>query len=161
MTNGRIRSAKKILKGGMLPRENVRDRSMTSLKDMNPTYQQLLRKLVLSGTLSVLERKSLGRLNKLPVPKSDVAEVIQEILEEHGIFPTTATGERPDGTIYEGFFIEIIAQNRISLRWQRHSVSNPAEMAEEKDWEFHEMKAAMQKFIEWEWPHGIDGIALG
>ncbi len=132
---------------------------MTSLTNMDPTYQQLLRKLVMSGTLNVLERKSLGSLGKLPVPKADITEVIKEILEEHGIFPAIAR-ERPDGAIYEGVLIEIIAQNRIRLRVQRPSIFNPAEMAQKKDWEFHEMKAAIQKFIEWEWPNGIDSIPL-
>lgn len=132
---------------------------MTSLADIDPTYQQVLRKLVSSGTLNVLERKSLSRFGKLPVPKADVTEVIKEMLEEHGIFPAMAK-EDSDGTIYEGFLIEIISQNRIRLRVQRPSVFNPAEMAQKKDWEFHEMNAGIHKFIELEWPNGIDGIPL-
>lgn len=132
---------------------------MTSLADIDPTYQQLLQKLVLSGTLNVLERKILGGFGKLPVPKADVTEVIKEILEEHSIFPAIAR-EGSDGTIYEGFLIEIIAQNRIRLQVQRPSIFNPAEMAQKKDWEFHEMTAGIQKFIELEWPNGIDGIPL-
>ncbi len=127
---------------------------------MDPTYQQLLRKLVSSGTLNVLERKSLDSFGKLPVPKADVTEVIKEILEEHGIFPAIAK-EDSDGTVYEGFLIEIIAQNRIRLRVQRPAVFNPTEMAQKKDWEFNEMEAGIKQFIEWQWANGIDGIPLG
>ncbi len=132
---------------------------MTGLADIDPTYQQLLQKLVLSGTLNAPERKSLGGFGKWPVPKADITEVIKEILEEHGIFPAIAK-EGSDGTIYEGFLIEIIAQNRIRLRVQRPSIFNPAEMAQKRDWEFHEMTAGIQQFIEWQWPNGIDGIPL-
>ncbi len=132
---------------------------MTSLANIDPTYQELLRKLILSGTLNVVERKSLGSFGKLPVPKADVTEIIKETLEEHGIFPAIAK-EGSDGAIYEGFQLEIIAQNRIRLQVQRSSIFNPSEMAQKKDLEFNEIKAGIQKFIELEWPNGIDGIPL-
>lgn len=127
---------------------------------MSSDYEQLVQKLVMSGTLNVEERKRLDDCSMLPIPKAHVAMAVTKILEDVGIFPQTAV-EQAGTAIHEGYVLERLDDGRIELRCQRHQAINPLELAEAKTVEvFPEVAAAILRFIELEWPRGIDGVAL-
>lgn len=127
---------------------------------MGSEYEQLVKKLVISGTLNVVERKHLDDCSQVPVSKALVAGVVTKILDDVGFFPEAAL-KQAGAAIYEGYVLERLDDGRIELRCQRHHALNPLRLAESKTVDvFHEAAPAILRFIELQWPSGIDGVTL-
>ncbi len=127
---------------------------------MEQDYEQLVQELVMRGTLDAKDRKRLNDCSKLPIPKAHVAEVVSKALEVAGIFPQTAL-KQAGTAIYEGHVLERLDDGRIELRCQRHQAMNPFQLAEARSLGiFPDAATAIFRFIELEWPRGIDGVAL-
>jgi hypothetical protein len=119
--------------------------------------QALVRKLVLTQHLSVPERQALGATR---VALAEVRDAITDVLSENRSFPPNVHPWRAGDLCYEGFFLELLADGRARLHWQRHHPATPRLLAERGHEDFVVLSAAVDAFIGRTFGGDIDGIPI-
>jgi hypothetical protein len=125
--------------------------------EVGTTKNALLEKLVVWQHLNVFERKMLASDS---ISVAEVAALIKRLLERCGTFPPTARTWTPGEAVFEGYFLVKHSDGKIELMSQRGNPIKPNELADQECWTFASLDQAISKFIESEWPKGIDGISF-
>lgn len=119
--------------------------------------EQLIEELVSTMHLNVLERAALATNS---VRYSEVAAVVERVLEDAGYFPPNAPPWHEGNVVHEGAILQKLSGGGFRLTFQRGHPIAPTVLAEQKESDFQDAGAAIEAFIRSEWPKGIDGIAI-
>lgn len=119
--------------------------------------EQLIEKLVTTMHLSVAERLALSPSN---VRYTEVAAVLERLLENSGYFPPGARPWQEGNVVHEGAILQKLPDGRVRLTLQRSHPTAPTVLAAKKESDFRSSRAAIRAFVRLEWPGGIDGIAI-
>jgi hypothetical protein len=110
----------------------------------------LLTKLIGQGHISVAERLIVE-----PLKRQEVAALLRLLLLTDGIFPLRV----PKDAVYEGASI-MRTSIGAKITWERGYAWDPFTVAERRVRDFPDPDAAIEAFIDSEWPNGIDGVML-
>jgi hypothetical protein len=120
--------------------------------------QQLIEKLVTTGHLNVPERSALSPCT---VRYSEVAAVVERVLESTGYFPPNARPWEKGKIVHEPALLQKLYAGAYRLILQRGQAIAPHVLAETLDFDFQDSAAAIKAFIAAEWRSGdIDGILI-
>jgi hypothetical protein len=119
--------------------------------------EQLIEKLVTTMHLNVPERAALSTDT---VRYSEVAAVVEHVLEDTGYFPPNARPWQEGNVVHEGAILQKLSGGGFRLTLQRSDPIIPSVLAAKKESDFQDAGAAIKAFIRSEWPRGIDGIAI-
>lgn len=115
------------------------------------TEQQLIRKLVLEGHLSVPQRKSLpAGAARASVLRSEIAA----ILREEGQVPPSLREAEP----FDGAILERLRDGKLRLLRKAEVSLSHYEVV--RDEEFSSLAEAVDAFLRAQWPHDIDGVVI-
>jgi len=121
------------------------------------TRNELLRKIILTEHLNVLER---AELTPAYIRISEVIDIIAEELHSHRVFPILACPSQQGEAIYEGPYIVKGDSGEFVLHFQRHSAISPAILAEHCLKQYDSITEVIRAYIAAEWGDYIDGISL-
>lgn len=121
---------------------------------------ELISKLLRTGSLSVGERKSLKNMGKIPIARKELALHISEILDSDGWFPPNARPWKEGEACFEGHFIEKNSAGKLTLHWQRHHPLDPYSLAQKFARPCRSINEGLDHFCKWDWSKGIDGIPI-
>jgi hypothetical protein len=118
--------------------------------------ESLIEKLASTLHLNVSERAALG---PEPISRAEVSAAVLRVFRASGQFPPHAYPWRPGRPVFEGHFLELLANGTARLWWQRHLATNPAQLAEQMHMDFSSPAEAVDEFITREWRQGhVDGV---
>jgi hypothetical protein len=119
--------------------------------------EQLIEKLVTTGHLNVPERAALSPRT---VRYSEVASVVERVLEVTGYFPTNARPWQEGSLVYEPPILQKLSAGAYRMTLPRSHAIAPTVLAEKRELDFQNVETAIRAFIALEWPRGIDGIGI-
>jgi hypothetical protein len=117
----------------------------------------MVRKLVLTGQLTVPERQALGSRD---VHWTEVAAIIREAFEQCRRFPANQRRWTQGSPVYEGAILEEREPRVFEITLQRSYAINPQMPADTTTTTYPDLELAIGSFIDKEWPRGIDGIRI-
>jgi hypothetical protein len=119
--------------------------------------ERLIETLVTTEHLNVPERAGLSPHT---VRYSEVAAVVQRVLDATGYFPPNARPWQEGNLVYEPAILQKLSAGAYRLTLQRSQALAPTILAEKHEFDFHNAETAIQAFIAAKWPRDIDGIAI-
>src|ERR1700686_4657031 len=115
--------------------------------------EHLIEKLVTTEHLNVPERAGLSPHN---VRYSEVAAVVQRMLDATGYFPPNARSWQGGNLVYEPAVLQKLFAGAYRLTLQRPQAIAPTILAEKHEFDFHNAETAIKAFIAPKWRRDID-----
>ena len=119
--------------------------------------EDILKKLVIKGHINVIERNDF-KDNKIPI--NSIAETILKSLNENKMFPPNAEVWKLGQSVFEGYFIEKVKEDKYLLHSQRAHAIQPNMLADSKYEEFISKSEVVTEYIRLAWGDSIDGIRI-